>query len=271
VTLLHRSHIAENLTVTVLPSRDAMGAAAARLVHADVERIARHRRCRLIFGCAPSQDEFFAELVRLAARSAEAWRHTEIFHMDEYIGLGADHPQSFRRYLREHFIRHVEVGEFHPIRGECLEPETEARRYGALLQRCPIDVVCLGFGENGHIAFNDPHVADFADRARVKIVDIDPVCRQQQVNDGCFRRIDEVPTLAATITLPVFSEAGLLCGVVPTRRKAQAVRDALTGPITTACPASLLRIHPRAELFLDRDAACLLPELPGATADPARS
>lgn len=241
-----------------------MGAAAAALVHSEVERITRRRRCRIIFGCAPSQDELFSELVQLASAAPSAWSQVEVFHMDEYIGLDAAHPQSFRHYLRQHLLDQVEVGACHLIAGESADPAAEARRYDALIRELPIDIICLGFGENGHIAFNDPHAADFTDPVRVKLVEIDPVCRQQQVNDGCFSRIEDVPARAATITLPVFSEAALLCGVVPTHRKAPAVREALTGPISVACPASLLRTHSRAELFLDPDAAYLLPELPVA-------
>jgi glucosamine-6-phosphate deaminase len=243
-----------------------MGAAAAALVHAEVVRITKERTCRIIVGCAPSQDEFFAALLQRAVSAPAAWLQTEVFHMDEYVGCDAAHPQSFRRYLREHFLDAVEVGAFHAIAGEAPDACAEARRYEALIRRAAIDIVCLGFGENGHLAFNDPPVADFADPLRVKTVEIDLACRNQQVNDGCFAHVEAVPRLAITITLPVFSEAGLLCGVVPTRRKAQAVHDALTGPIGSACPASLLRTHARAELFLDPGAAALLSHL--AATDP---
>ena len=213
----------------------------------------------MIVGCAPSQDDLFAALVREARQTPEVWCHVELFHMDDYIGLTAAHPQSFRHYLRKHFLDHVAVGTVHLLGGEAPDPLAEARRYGALLQAAPIDVICLGFGENGHLAFNDPPVADFNDPVAVKIVEMDPVCRQQQVNDGCFPSIDAVPRHALTITLPVFAAAGLLCGVVPTHRKAAAVSAALTGPIGTACPATLLRRHPHALLFLDAAAASLLP------------
>jgi glucosamine-6-phosphate deaminase len=242
-----------------------MGAAAADLIHGEVAHCAaRSAHCRILFGCAPSQDDFFAALRRCAAAALDAWRATEVFHMDDYIGFEASHPQSFRRYLQEHFLSTVAVRAFHPIHGEAPDPAAEARRYDRLLRAAPIDIVCLGFGENGHLAFNDPPVADFQDPAWVKLVEIDETCRQQQVNDGCFPTLADVPRQAATITLPVFTHAAMLCGVVPTVRKSRAVRDALLGPIGPQCPASLLRLHPQAHLFLDRDAASLLPEVPAA-------
>ncbi len=252
--------LGRNLHVTICPDRAQMGAAAAALVQREVARaVAASGRSRIVFGCAPSQDEFFTALVGQAAGDPLPWTKTDVFHMDDYIGFDASHPQSFRRYLNEHFLNRVNVAAFHPIQGEATDPTAEAKRYDAVLRAAPIDIVCLGFGENGHIAFNDPPVADFDDPFRVKLVEIDEACRQQQVNDGCFPSIVDVPRLAATITLPVFAEAGMLCGVVPTRRKARAVHDALLGPIGPACPASLLRTHPRAHLFLDPAAASLLP------------
>jgi len=259
---LLKTTLGRNLHLTAFADRPAMGAAAADLVHHEVTQCAaRSRPCRIVFGCAPSQDDFFAALRRQASAAPAAWRNVEVFHMDDYIGFEASHPQSFRRYLHAHFLSAVNVRAFHPIRGEAPDAAAEAHRYESLLRATPIDIVCLGFGENGHIAFNDPHVADFDDPVWVKLVTIDEACRQQQVNDGCFPRLADVPRQAATITLPVFSHAGLLCGVVPTVRKAQAVRNALLGPIGPHCPASLLRLHPRAHLFLDHDAASLLPDL----------
>lgn len=238
-----------------------MGEAAAELVHREVTlRVERSANCRILFGCAPSQDDFFAALRRRGVSAAAVWREVEVFHMDDYIGFDASHPQSFRRYLQDHFLTAVTVSAFHPILGEAADIAAEVLRYDALLRAAPIDIVCLGFGENGHIAFNDPPVADFNDPVWAKVVEIDETCRQQQVNDGCFATIADVPRQAVTITLPVFSHARMLCGVVPTVRKAQAVRNALLGPIGPHCPASLLRQHPNAHLFLDRDAASLLPD-----------
>lgn len=237
-----------------------MGAAAAKKAQEYIAgRVDRKGRCRVVVGCAPSQDELFAALVCQAQLAPQVWRKVELFHMDDYIGLTADHPQSFRYYLRDHFLDRVAVGTVHLLQGEATDAAQEARRYGELLQAAPVDLICLGFGENGHLAFNDPPVANFADPLAVKVVEMDAICRQQQVNDGCFPSIDAVPVRALTITLPVFSGAGMLCGVVPSSRKAAAVKAALTGPIGEACPASLLRLHPRAHLFLDKDSASLLP------------
>lgn len=237
-----------------------MGREAARTVDQQVRRVVEAKgRARLIMACAPSQDEMLATLVKRVRAKPEPWRKVQVFHMDEYVGLAGDHPQSFRRYLREHFLDHVEVEGFEPIAGEAAAPEAEAKRYGALLRAAPIDVITLGIGENGHLAFNDPPVANFDDPVPVKVVDLDERCRRQQVNDGCFGTIDDVPRKALTITLPVFGNARILIGTIPNRRKAPAVRDALTGTIRAACPATLLRTHPRAFIYLDPDSAELLP------------
>lgn len=245
--------------LSVHAARAAMGAAAARLVQDEVERVVSLRgRARIVMACAPSQSDYYAALVPLARASAGVWRRVEVYHMDGYVGLDAGHPQSFRNYLRRHFLDHVEVAAFHPLGGEAPDPAAEARRYGELLAAAPIDVISLGIGENGHIAFNDPPVADFDDPLRVKVVEMDTACRRQQVNDGCFPTIADVPRHALSITLPVFASAGLLCCIVPTARKAAAVRDTLAAPLGPACPATLLRTHPRSFLFVDSDAASLV-------------
>lgn len=237
-----------------------MGEAAARLVQDEIVRLLGIQpRVRIVMACAPSQDDYYTALVRLARGTPELWSRVEVYHMDDYIGLTASHPRSFRHYLQTHFLDHVVVAAFNPIQGEAENANEEAIRYGRLLAAAPIDIISLGIGENGHLAFNDPPVADFNDPTLVKIVELDPVCRQQQVNDGCFPSLAEVPRSAFTITLPVFASAGLLCCIVPTWRKACAVRDTLTGPIGAACPATLLRNHPRSALFLDNDAASLVP------------
>ena len=178
--------------------------------------------------------------------------------MDEYVGLASDHPQSFRAYQREHFVSKVSLKAFHEIRGEAIDPEKECQRLSDLLAEKPIDLVCCGIGENGHLAFNDPPVADFDDPKLVKVVAMDEVCRQQQVNDGCFPSIDAVPTHAITLTLKVFADAAKLSCVVPASTKAQAVAVTLNGPISTACPATLMRKHPDARLLLEPDSAALL-------------
>jgi glucosamine-6-phosphate deaminase len=175
--------------------------------------------------------------------------------MDEYIGLHEHHPQTFGNYLRQHLFDHVPFKEVHFIDPAAGDPHAECQRYEALIDEEPIDIICLGVGENGHIAFNDPHVADFIDLESLKIVEMDQVSRQQQVNDRCFSDISKVPKQAMTITVPIFMQARALSIVVPGVRKAQAVHRMLHGKIDTSCPASILRNHPDARMFLDQDSA----------------
>jgi glucosamine-6-phosphate deaminase len=244
--------------IEIHKSRAAMGAAAARRFQQLVtQTVADKPRCRVIFGCAPSQDEFFTSLVAEARANAALWTRVEVFHMDEYVGLPADSTQNFRSYLRTHFLDLVPTAGFHLIRGESPSPALEAKRYASLLGEGPIDIIAMGIGENGHVAFNDPPVADFTDPLLVKVVDMDVACRQQQVNDGCFPGLKQVPRSAITITIPVFARASNLCAIVPGPRKARAVKDAFLGPIGPACPATILRTHPHAEAFLDLDSASL--------------
>lgn len=248
------------LNVFLHPDRATMGRVAAAQAHAHVRAcVAATGRARVILSSAPSQDDFYAALADLAVAEPAVWAATETFHMDEYVGLAPDQPQSFSFYLAQHFFHRVRVAAFHPIRGDAAEAEAEAARYAGLLAAGPIDLIGMGIGENGHIAFNDPPVADFDDPRAVKIVEMDSICRQQQVNDGCFPTLDAVPRRAITITLPVFARAGMLSCHVPTTRKAAAVRATLTGPVATSCPATLMRRHPRAALHLDPAAASLLP------------
>lgn len=244
---------------TIFPDRPSMGQAAADAVQREIIRAVEEKgSARIIMACAPSQNDYYAALIPMARATPEIWSKVHVFHMDDYIGLDASHPQSFRHYLKTHFLDHVAVASFHPLQAEAADPAAEARRYGALLQDAPIDVISMGIGENGHIAFNDPPVADFNDPALVKIVELDPICRQQQVNDGCFPTVADVPTHALSLTLPVFASAGMLACIVPTSRKAQAVRDTLFAEIGPHCPGTLLRKHPRSYLFLDSGAASLL-------------
>ena len=241
----------DSLEVHQHTDRAALGVAAARGVAA---AIAARGEARVVFACAPSQDEFLAAL--LAQRVD--WAKVTVFHMDEYVALPALHPASFRSYLRGHLLAHIVPRAVHLI---CAEADAagEATRYAALLAERPLDLVCLGIGENGHLAFNDPPVADFADPAPVKLVALDDACRRQQVHDGCFPALDAVPTHALTLTIPALLSAREISCVVPGGRKAQAVREALLGPIATSCPASILRTHPRVVLHLDEAAAALLP------------
>ena len=242
-----------SLEVHQHPDRVSLGLAAARGVAAALT--ARGTK-RVVFACAPSQDEFFEALIVQPVD----WGMVTVFHMDEYVGLPADHPACFRHYLGRHLFSQITHGNVHYIRADPdADPDAEAARYASELVRKPIDLVCLGIGENGHLAFNDPAVADFADPAFVKLVALDDACRRQQVHDGCFTALDDVPTHALTLTIPALLSAREISCVVAGERKAKAVRDALLGPIATSCPASILRTHPRAVLHLDDAAAALLP------------
>jgi glucosamine-6-phosphate deaminase len=235
-----------------------MGAAAAAYVAGHLQRLLADRDdVRIVVGSAPSQDEFYQYLTSPDNVEKVDWSRVVVFHMDEYVGLAADHPQSFRTYQEKHLLSKVTPKVFHPIRGEATDVQAECERLTGLLTEGRIDLVCLGIGENGHLAFNDPP-APFDDPEWVKIVELDKTCRQQQVNDGCFPTLEEVPTHAITLTLRVFREAAKLSGVVPGERKADAVAATLQGPITEDCPATLKRTHPDARLFLDADAATLL-------------
>jgi glucosamine-6-phosphate deaminase len=252
---------AGRLAVETHPTRAAMGRAAGFAAAAYLhDVIAARGEARVIFACAPSQDEFLAALIE-ASRSGHTlvdWSKVTAFHMDDYVGLTGAHPQSFRHYLQQHLLQHVKIGRFHPVPAE--EPDVAAvcARYTALLAEKPIDLICMGIGENGHIAFNDPPVAEFEDPHLIKVVELDATCRQQQVNDGCFPTFDAVPKHAFTLTCSVFRRATRLSIHVPGPRKAAAVKATVEGAITTACPASILRLHPAATLFIDRDSAQLL-------------
>jgi glucosamine-6-phosphate deaminase len=175
--------------------------------------------------------------------------------MDEYLGITDAHPASFRRFMRERVEQRVHPGVFHYLQGEALEPIKECERYARLLKTGPIDLCCLGIGENGHVAFNDPPVADFDDPLTVKLVKLDEACRRQQVGEGAFPNFDAVPQYAFSLTIPALCAARKMLCVVPERRKARAVKAAVEGSITTACPSSILRRQAHATLFLDSDSA----------------
>lgn len=250
VTPPSRTETVDRLRVNVFPTRAALGAAAGAAVAERVRQLlAVQPAARMIFAAAPSQDETLAALG--AARGID-WGRVVAFHMDEYLGLSAGSAQSFGRYLRAHLFDHVRPGVVHFIDGST-SPAAERRRYAALLAEGPIDIVCLGIGENGHLAFNDPPVADFADPEAVKVVALDAACRQQQVNDGCFPSPAAVPTHALTLTIPTLMAGARLFCAVPGPAKRAAVRRALRGPVATDCPASVLRRHPDCTLYLDAD------------------
>ncbi len=219
------------------------------------EAITRAGSATVIFAAANSQIQTLAALVALGGVD---WRKVTMFHMDEYLGLDARHPASFRRFLRERVEQRVRPKSFHCIQGEAMQPLAECERYARLLAAQPIDLCLLGIGENGHLAFNDPPVADFADRHAVKLVKLDEACRQQQVGEGHFPALADVPQYALTLTIPALCAARRMLCIAPERRKARAVRDALRGPVSPSCPASWLRRQAHCTLFLDAESASLL-------------
>ena len=247
------------LSVARHANRQSMGAYSADLAARWMkELIDRNAEVNVIFACAPSQDEFFDALVTDASKDHGVdWSCVRVFHMDEYIGLTADHPQSFRSYLLQHLLSRVEDVSFFAIEGERSAQEVISD-YSRLLREHPVDITCMGIGENGHIAFNDPPVADFFDVESIKVVELDAACRQQQVNDGCFATIEDVPTHALTLTIPELLRSKRIVCTVPGRRKAGAVKAALEEPISTETPASILRAHPHAFLSLDAEAGSTL-------------
>lgn len=253
-----RTFLVDALEVRVYPDQPTLAAAAAALAAGVLRQaLARQGTARAILASATSQIQFLAALT--AAPDLD-WSRVTLFHMDEYLGLGADHPASFRRFLREHVAAKIRPRALHLIAGDAPEPLKEIARYTALLHEAPIDLCCLGIGENGHVAFNDPPVADFHDPHTLKLVALDEACRRQQVGEGCFPSLEAVPRYAYTLTVPALCRAGRLVCVVPERRKARAVRDALRGPVSETCPASILRRQPHATLFLDAESAALLDE-----------
>jgi glucosamine-6-phosphate deaminase len=208
-----------------------------------------------ILASAASQVKFLDALARLPGLD---WSRITLFHMDEYLGISSEHPASFRRFMRERVENRIRPHRFHYLEGDTLEPVNECERYASLLRAQPIDLCVLGIGENGHIAFNDPPVADFQDPLWVKLVKLDEPCRRQQVGEGAFPNFEAVPQYAFSLTIPALCSARKLLCVVPEKRKAEAVKAALQGPISTVCPASILRQQPHATLFLDADSASLL-------------
>jgi glucosamine-6-phosphate deaminase len=249
----------EALDVLVYETRALAGHAAARAVAESISACqSKAGRANVVFAAAPSQDELLA---RLVGDKAVDWSRVTAFHMDEYLGVHADHPASFRRYLQEHLFRLVGMSadQLRLIPGEqTARPLQTCLDYEDRLKSEPPDIVCAGIGENGHLAFNDPPVADFLDPVLVKVVRLDAICRTQQLNDGCFGQLTDVPTHAYTMTIPALLAAPVVTVVVPGSRKANAVLGTLRGPINESCPATALRQHKGARLYLDRDSARLV-------------
>lgn len=246
----------DHLSVQVYKSEADMAFDVAAIVSNYLQSVLEQQQtAAVLLATGNSQLKFLDALIALGGVD---WSKITLFHLDEYLGITADHPASFRRYLRERVEQRVMPQQFHYIEGDTLEPLGECDRYTKLLQAQPIDLCCLGVGENGHLAFNDPSVANFHDPYSIKLVKLDPHNRQQQVNTGQFPDIDSVPGYAFTLTLPLICSARKILCLAPTQRKAQIVKKMLQGSISVDCPASILRQQPQATLFLDSDSASLL-------------
>lgn len=236
--------------VQVFKDRSAMGDAAAIAIADLIRRVAQAKGdVRMIFAAAPSQLDVLNALIEMPNIP---WQQVTAFHMDDYVGLPIDAPERFASWLKRHLFSKVPIGTVHYI-PSAEDAEAVCRAYSVKLAEAPIDIVCLGIGVNGHIAFNDPPVADFNDSLAVKVVELDQICRQQQVDDDCFPGIEDVPSHAITLTVPRLLEADALICVVPGAHKRPAVKASLEGPITTDCPASILRTHPNCTLYLDSE------------------
>ncbi|MEX2594580.1 MAG: 6-phosphogluconolactonase [Anditalea sp.] len=243
-----KSFIVAQLKLNVFNSRTAMGEAAGKAAEKKIlELLSEKEEIRMVFAAAPSQNEFFAYL---RSSSVIPWEKITAFHMDEYVGLPSEADPLFANFLKRNLFDQVNFKKVYLIDGNN-NPKDECARYASLISEKQIDIVCLGIGENGHIAFNDPPVADFDDPAIIKKVELELACRQQQVNDGCFPSIKEVPEEALTLTIPTLMKAGYLFCIVPGALKREAVKNAVHGPVSTSCPASILQTHGQCELFVD--------------------
>jgi glucosamine-6-phosphate deaminase len=246
----------EKLQVKLFSNRREMGKAAGQSVAEKMRQILRVRKAlSIVFASAPSQNEFLEEL---GQSPGIHWNEVTAFHLDEYIGLPPDAPESFGHFLRVKLFEKVHPGNVYYLNGMAGNLEAECKRYEGLLKDHPLDVACIGIGENGHLAFNDPPFADFQDPLLVKIIELDFVSRQQQVHDGCFKSLQEVPQKAITLTIPAILSAPFIYCMVPGPTKAEAVKRTLQDSVSTDCPATILRKHENAIFFLDKDSAKLV-------------
>ena len=246
----------DQLMVSVFPDNETMGMAAATAAAAVLAQAIDERGvANVIVATGNSQLTFLHSLREMGEIQ---WQAVNIFHMDEYLNLAPGHPASFPLFLRRHLLDHVPAGAFFPVPGRPDDVDAACRGYELLLRAHPADLCCLGIGENGHVAFNEPPVADFDDPVWVKVVELDETSRRQQVGEGHYASLDEVPTHAITLTIPALRSAKRMLCIVPEGRKADAVEKTLLGPVSTSCPASILRQTPHAHLFLDREAAAAI-------------
>jgi glucosamine-6-phosphate deaminase len=246
----------DHLPVAIYWSNQELGQAAAFDAREIINRaIVEKGEANIILATGNSQLTFLAALRKLAGID---WSKVSVFHMDEYLGLDPNHPASFPLFLRRHFLDFVTVKAFYPVSGQRGNEEAICREYEALLRAHPADMVALGWGENGHIAFNDPPYALFDDPVWVKVIELAEASRRQQVGEGHFSSLAEVPTQAITLTIPALLAAKQVLCIVPEARKAEAVRACLTEPVSEDRPGSILRRVGHARLYLDVESAAKL-------------
>jgi len=244
------------LPVAIYSSNQALGQAAALNARQIIQSaIAQRGAANMIIATGNSQLTFLHTLRDL---DGIEWGKVIVFHMDEYVGIDPNHPASFPLFLRQHILDAVKPGKFYPVPSQAADAEQACRAYEALLRAHPADMVAMGWGENGHIAFNDPPYADFDDPVWVKVIALAEASRRQQVGEGHFRSLAEVPTHAITLTVPALLAPKQILCIVPEARKAEAVRACLTEPISADRPGSILRTVNHARLYLDQDSAALL-------------
>ena len=242
----------DELKVAIYDEPISLGNAAADFVEKKLDKaIAQNSSANLILATGASQ---FSFLEAFKKRNID-WEKITVFHLDEYKGISDQHPASFRKYLKERILDEVAPKKIYFLNGDSEDLEEEMKNYSEALLAHPIDVACIGIGENGHIAFNDPPVADFDDPKLVKLVTLDEACRNQQLGEGWFATFDDIPKQALTLTIPAIMRCKSISCVVPDARKAQAVHDTLNNEISTTCPATILRTHPETMLFLDTASA----------------
>ena len=245
-----------NVNVTICDTREEMGKEAASFTGMLINKLLEEKEyINMVFAAAPSQDEFLASLV---SNKHIDFSRINAFHMDEYIGLDKNSSKTFSYYLETHLFSKVPFHSVNFINGSNVDSIAECKRYSGLIADFPPDIVCAGVGENGHIAFNDPSEADFNDPMVMKIVRLDEVCRQQQVNDGCFDSICEVPQTAMTLTIPTLMNAKKKVFVIPSMRKAHAVLNMFSEPKNINIPASVIQGDNESTVFLDNDSSSLL-------------
>ena len=245
----------DRMQVRIFQSNELLGQAAANdFARILSQTLSKQRQAAVIFACANSQLTFLSAVKNI---KGIAWDQVIVFHMDEYLGMSDQHPASFARFIRDKLVEAVHPAEFYPLNGNAPDVQAELKRYTELLKKYPPHLCVLGVGENGHLAFNDPP-ADFHTKELIHIVNLDSVCRTQQVNEGHFPTLDDVPKQAFSLTVPALIAPKHVLAIVPEKRKAEAIRATLTGLITPNCPASILRTQANVVLYLDRDSSSSL-------------